>query len=108
MRDLCTRHGALLLFDEVMTGFRVHPGGAAALYGVTPDLITLGKTSAAACRSAPSAVAAIDAATRAGRAGLFRAGTLSGNCWRWSRPRHLRELADAAFYDRMKQYTRVC
>ena len=37
------RHGALLVFDEVMTGFRVHPGGAQALYGVTPDLTTLGK-----------------------------------------------------------------
>ena len=36
-------HGALLVFDEVMTGFRVHPGGAQALYGVTPDLTTLGK-----------------------------------------------------------------
>jgi glutamate-1-semialdehyde 2,1-aminomutase len=43
LRELCTRHGALLVFDEVMTGFRVHPGGAQALYGVQPDLTTLGK-----------------------------------------------------------------
>jgi len=43
LRDLTSAHGALLLFDEVMTGFRVHPGGAQALYGVTPDLTTLGK-----------------------------------------------------------------
>ena len=43
LRELCDRHGALLIFDEVMTGFRVHPGGAASLYGVKPDLITLGK-----------------------------------------------------------------
>jgi glutamate-1-semialdehyde 2,1-aminomutase len=43
LRELCTRHGALLIFDEVMTGFRVHPGGAQALYGVTPDLTCLGK-----------------------------------------------------------------
>jgi glutamate-1-semialdehyde 2,1-aminomutase len=43
LRDLCTRHGAVLVFDEVMTGFRVHPGGAQALYGVRPDLTTLGK-----------------------------------------------------------------
>jgi glutamate-1-semialdehyde 2,1-aminomutase len=42
-RDLCTRHGALLVFDEVMTGFRIAYGGAQALYGVTPDLTTLGK-----------------------------------------------------------------
>jgi glutamate-1-semialdehyde 2,1-aminomutase len=43
LRDLTSEHGALLVFDEVMTGFRVHPGGAQALYGVTPDLTTLGK-----------------------------------------------------------------
>ena len=43
LRELCTRHGAVLIFDEVMSGFRVARGGAAARYGVTPDLITLGK-----------------------------------------------------------------
>jgi glutamate-1-semialdehyde 2,1-aminomutase len=43
LRALCDRFGAILIFDEVMTGFRVHPGGATALYGVRPDLITLGK-----------------------------------------------------------------
>ncbi len=43
LRRLCTRHGAVLIFDEVMTGFRVALGGAQALYGVTPDLTTLGK-----------------------------------------------------------------
>ena len=43
MRELCTRHGALLIFDEVMTGFRVAAGSAQGLYGVTPDLSTFGK-----------------------------------------------------------------
>ncbi len=43
LRELCTQHGALLIFDEVMTGFRVALGGAQALYGVTPDLTTFGK-----------------------------------------------------------------
>lgn len=43
LRERCTRHGAVLIFDEVMTGFRVARGGAAERYGVTPDLITLGK-----------------------------------------------------------------
>jgi glutamate-1-semialdehyde 2,1-aminomutase len=43
MRSLCTRHGALLIFDEVMTGFRVALGGAQAHYGIVPDLTTLGK-----------------------------------------------------------------
>jgi glutamate-1-semialdehyde 2,1-aminomutase len=43
LRELCDRAGALLIFDEVMTGFRVAPGGAQELYGVRPDLTTLGK-----------------------------------------------------------------
>ncbi len=43
LRDLCTREGILLIFDEVMTGFRVAPGGAQELFGITPDLTTLGK-----------------------------------------------------------------
>ncbi|MDR2013981.1 MAG: glutamate-1-semialdehyde 2,1-aminomutase [Rhodanobacter sp.] len=43
LRELCTRHGALLIFDEVMTGFRVALGGAQALYGIKPDLTTFGK-----------------------------------------------------------------
>ena len=43
LRELCSRHGVLLIFDEVMTGFRVALGGAQAHYGITPDLTTLGK-----------------------------------------------------------------
>jgi glutamate-1-semialdehyde 2,1-aminomutase len=43
LRDLTAEFGALLIFDEVMTGFRVHPGGAQTLYGITPDLTALGK-----------------------------------------------------------------
>ena len=43
LRELCTKHGALLILDEVMTGFRVALGGAQAYYGVTPDLTTFGK-----------------------------------------------------------------
>jgi glutamate-1-semialdehyde 2,1-aminomutase len=43
LRECCDAHGAVLIFDEVMTGFRVARGGAQELYGVTPDLTTLGK-----------------------------------------------------------------
>lgn len=43
LRELCDQHGVLLIFDEVMTGFRVALGGAQALYGITPDLSTFGK-----------------------------------------------------------------
>ena len=43
LRELCTAHDTVLIFDEVMTGFRVHPGGAQALFNIKPDLTTLGK-----------------------------------------------------------------
>jgi len=43
LRELCTKHGAVLIFDEVMTGFRVALGGAQQRYGIRPDLTTLGK-----------------------------------------------------------------
>jgi glutamate-1-semialdehyde 2,1-aminomutase len=43
LREICDRHGAVLIFDEVMTGFRLHLQGAQGLYGVAPDLTTLGK-----------------------------------------------------------------
>src|SRR5262249_28282859 len=42
LRTLCDRHGALLIFDEVISGFRLGAGGAAAHYGITPDLATFG------------------------------------------------------------------
>ncbi|MCU7934241.1 MAG: glutamate-1-semialdehyde 2,1-aminomutase [Candidatus Thiodiazotropha sp. (ex Dulcina madagascariensis)] len=43
LREVCDKHGSVLIFDEVMTGFRVALGGAQAYYGITPDLTTLGK-----------------------------------------------------------------
>jgi glutamate-1-semialdehyde 2,1-aminomutase len=43
LRDICTKNGIVLIFDEVMTGFRLAQGGAQELYGVTPDMTTLGK-----------------------------------------------------------------
>jgi glutamate-1-semialdehyde 2,1-aminomutase len=79
LRALCDRHEALLIFDEVMTGFRVALGGAQERYGITPDLTTLGKIIAG---GAP-------AAAYGGREDLMRmvapdgpvyqAGTLAGN-----------------------------
>ncbi len=43
LRDITRRHGALLIFDEVVTGFRCHPGGAQAYFGIDADLATYGK-----------------------------------------------------------------
>jgi glutamate-1-semialdehyde 2,1-aminomutase len=72
MRELCTQHGSVLIWDEVMTGFRVHPGGAQALYGITPDLTTLGKVGAfGGRRDIMQHIAPLGA--------VYQAGTLSGN-----------------------------
>ena len=43
LRDLCTRHGSVLIFDEVISGFRASAGGAQRLFGITPDMTCLGK-----------------------------------------------------------------
>lgn len=50
LREITEKYGSLLIFDEVITGFRLSLGGAQKLYGVKPDLTTLGKLSAAECR----------------------------------------------------------
>ncbi|MGD9855752.1 MAG: glutamate-1-semialdehyde 2,1-aminomutase [Planctomycetaceae bacterium] len=78
-RDLCTQHGALLIFDEVMTGFRVAYGGAQARYGVTPDLTTLGKIVGGGLPVGAYGGRAdvMDSISPVGP--VYQAGTLSGN-----------------------------
>ncbi|QDV24339.1 glutamate-1-semialdehyde 2,1-aminomutase [Aureliella helgolandensis] len=78
-RELCTKSGAVLIFDEVMTGFRVAWGGAQSLYGITPDLTTLGKIVGGGL---PMGVYGgrkdlMDHVMPAGK--VYQAGTLSGN-----------------------------
>jgi glutamate-1-semialdehyde 2,1-aminomutase len=79
LRELCTRHGALLIFDEVMTGFRVALGGAQGLYGIKPDLTTLGKVVGGGMPVGVFGGRAdiMDRITPDGP--VFHAGTLSGN-----------------------------
>jgi glutamate-1-semialdehyde 2,1-aminomutase len=79
LRELCTKHGALLIFDEVMTGFRVALGGAQGLYGVKPDLTTLGKVVGGGLPVGAFGGRAeiMDRITPDGP--VFHAGTLSGN-----------------------------
>jgi glutamate-1-semialdehyde 2,1-aminomutase len=79
MRDLCTEHGAVLIFDEVMCGFRVGLGGAQEMYGITPDLTALGKVIGGGLP-----VAAFGGKTElmqkmAPIGPVYQAGTLSGN-----------------------------
>src|SRR5579864_2298810 len=79
LRRLCDEHGALLIFDEVMTGFRVAWGGAQTLLGVTPDLTTLGKVIGGGLPLAAYG-GRRDLMRRMAPAGpVYQAGTLSGN-----------------------------
>ncbi|MEZ5598129.1 MAG: glutamate-1-semialdehyde 2,1-aminomutase [Pseudomonadales bacterium] len=79
LRDITTRHGALLIFDEVITGFRVALGGAQALYGVTPDLTTLGKIIGGGLPVGAFGGRADIMASIAPTGPVYQAGTLSGN-----------------------------
>jgi len=79
LRKLTEDHGALLIFDEVMTGFRVHMGGAQALYGVSPDLTTLGKVIGGGLPVGAYGGRADVMATVAPAGPMYQAGTLSGN-----------------------------
>ena len=79
LREVTTAHGALLIFDEVMTGFRVAPGGAQERYGVTPDLTTLGKVIGGGLPVGAYG-GREEIMSRIAPAGpIYQAGTLSGN-----------------------------
>ena len=106
LRELCDQHGALLIFDEVMTGFRVAPGGAQELLGIKPDLTTLGKIVGGG----------FPVGVYGGRADLMRriapegpvyqAGTLSGNPVAMAAGlATLRETGRHGFYDVLEART---
>ena len=79
LRELTTRHGALLIFDEVITGFRLALGGAQAYYGVTPDLASLGKIVGGGLPAAVYGGRADVMAMVSPEGPVYQAGTLSGN-----------------------------
>ncbi|MGI9590548.1 MAG: glutamate-1-semialdehyde 2,1-aminomutase [Myxococcota bacterium] len=79
LRELCSRHGALLVFDEVMTGFRVARGGAQCLYGVEPDLTCLGKVVGGGFPAAAYGGRRELMEQMAPEGPVYQAGTLSGN-----------------------------
>ena len=79
LRDLTARHGSLLIFDEVMTGWRVHPRGAQGLYRISPDLTCLGKVVGGGLPAAAYG-GRRDLMEQVAPAGpVYQAGTLSGN-----------------------------
>jgi glutamate-1-semialdehyde 2,1-aminomutase len=79
MRRLCTQHGAILAFDEVMTGFRVALGGAQSIYGIEPDLTVLGKVIGGGMPVAAFGGKREVMKHLAPLGGVYQAGTLSGN-----------------------------
>ena len=79
LRALCTQHGALLIFDEVMTGFRVALGGAQARYGITPDISTFGKIIGGGMPVGAYGGRRDLMAQIAPSGPIYQAGTLSGN-----------------------------
>jgi len=79
LRELCTAAGTLLIFDEVMTGFRVAKGGAQSIFNITPDLTTLGKIVGGGMPAAAFGGRADIMASLAPDGPVYQAGTLSGN-----------------------------
>lgn len=79
MRELCTRHGVVLIFDEVMTGFRVALGGAQSLLGIDPDITTLGKVIGGGLPVAAFGGREDLMRHLAPLGAVYQAGTLSGN-----------------------------
>jgi glutamate-1-semialdehyde 2,1-aminomutase len=79
LRAACTKHGTVLIFDEVMTGFRVAYGGAQARYSVTPDLTTIGKVIGGGLPAAAFGGRADIMQKLAPLGPVYQAGTLSGN-----------------------------
>ena len=79
LRNLCTKFGVVLIFDEVMTGFRVSLGGAQELYGITPDMTTLGKIIGGGLPVGAFGGKKEIMEILAPKGPVYQAGTLSGN-----------------------------
>ena len=98
LREACDRAGALLVFDEVITGFRLGPGGAQAAYGVTPDLSCFGKVIGGGLPLAAFGGRADVMAVLAPEGPVYQAGTLSGNPLATAAGLAVLDLLDEAAY----------
>ncbi len=107
LRELCTETGALLVFDEVITGFRLAPGGAQELTGVLPDLTVMGKVIGGGLPAAAygGPVALMERIAPAGD--VYQAGTLSGNPLAVAAGRATLERLDEAAYMHLSATTQA-
>lgn len=106
LRKLCDAHGAVLIFDEVMTGFRVALGGAQAHYHVTPDLTTLGKVIGGGMPVGALGGRAEIMDKLAPLGGVYQAGTLSGNPLAMAAGlATLKEIEKPGFFDSLTKTT---
>ena len=107
LREVCDAHGAVLIFDEVMTGFRVALGGAQALYGVHPDLTTLGKVIGGGMPVGAFGGRRDIMEKLAPLGPVYQAGTLSGNPVAMAAGLKTLELiAENGFFESLTQKTR--
>ncbi|MDX1516104.1 MAG: glutamate-1-semialdehyde 2,1-aminomutase [Woeseiaceae bacterium] len=106
LREVCDRSGAILVFDEVMTGFRVAKGGAQALFDIRPDLTTLGKIVGGGMPAAAFGGRADIMSSIAPDGPVYQAGTLSGNPVAMAAGLATLEKIDAdGFYERLARQT---
>jgi glutamate-1-semialdehyde 2,1-aminomutase len=98
LRELCTEHGALLVFDEVISGFRIAPGGAQELSGVLPDLSVMGKVLGGGLPAAAYGGSTALMSRIAPAGDVYQAGTLSGNPLAVAAGRATLELLDEEAY----------